>query len=66
MATITHEETFAARDVMPPVEVCTTKTKTGEEIYLLWINGSGIDHEMSREEAEGLRDALSMALQTHQ
>jgi len=50
MATITHEETFAARDVMPPVEVCTTKTKTGEEIYLLHVNGMVIDYEMSREE----------------
>jgi len=66
MTKITHEETFAARDVVPPVEVCTTKTKTGEEIYLLDINGMVIDYEMSREEAEGLRDALSMALNTHQ
>jgi len=66
MATITYEEIFAARDVVPPVEVCTTKTKTDEEIYLLYINGRGIDHEMSREEAEGLRDALTMALDTHQ
>jgi hypothetical protein len=66
MSDITHEETFAARDLMQPVEVCTTKTKTGEEIYLLHLGGMGIDHEMSREEAKGLRDALSMALDTHQ
>jgi len=66
MSTITHEETFAARDVMLPVEVCTTTTVQDEEIYLLHLGGMGIDHEMSREEAEGLRDALSMALDTHQ
>lgn len=66
MSDITHEETFAARDITQPVEVTTTKTVCGEEIYLLRVGGMGIDHEMSREEAEGLRDALSMALQTHQ
>ena len=66
MIEITHEETFAARGVSPPVEVCTTKTVKGEEIYLLHVGGMTIDHEMTREEAEGLRDALSMALQTHQ
>ena len=33
MSTITHEETFAARDVMLPVEVCTTTTVQDEETF---------------------------------
>lgn len=64
MNNITHEQTFAARDVVPPVEVCTTCTAQGEEIFMLHVGGMGIDHEMTRDEAEALRDALSMALQT--
>jgi hypothetical protein len=63
MPTITDEHTFAARDVSPPVEVTTTNRPAGEELYLLLVGGLGIDHELTREEAAALRDALDRALQ---
>jgi len=63
MPKITAEHIFAARGVRPPVEVTATSRPTGEEVYLLHVGGRGIDHELCREEAAAVRDALDRALQ---
>jgi len=62
MSEITREETFAARDIIEPVEVTYTEEPTGREVYLLRFGGKGVDYEFTHAEAKALRDALTMAL----
>ena len=65
---IIHEETFAARGIMPgnpPIEVCTSAYDGGEPLFLLRVGGKGIDYELSTQEAAALSAALDRAIQTH-
>ena len=63
MPHITDEHTFADRSVEPPVEVCTSRTQNGETFYLLKVDGTWVDHELTEEEARGLQAALERAIQ---